>query len=516
MYVCSTVAITLMLVGAIPSVAKVQTSVDLNKSDGLFVDTRIASGLHEPTAMEFSPDGRLIVAERGGNITIIKDASVLPAPFLSIPTDTSIYDRGLLGITLDPNFATNGYVYVYYTVHNSTDQQQAQPAHNRVSRFTANSTNPDRALAGSEKVLIDLDPLIPDVHNGGGLHFGQDGKLYIAVGDNDIGGNSQSLATNLGKMLRINPDGSIPADNPFYSVQGARKEIWALGLRNPFTFAFSPSSGKMYINDVGLESWEEINEGKAGANYGWPLCEGMCSNANFTNPIYAYPHNGTDHSITGGAFYEGTQFPEEYRGSYFYGDFSAGFIKRLTPNNEAVDFLQNVTSPVDIDVGPDGCLYYLSIGTGEVHRVQSGSFPITHMSDTSASGATSVYSGKHIDSEYVTSKSVLAGKRIDSITIQLSKAGSPTGTVQVGVFAKDLSVKKLFGTMDAAALTTTSTNYTFQLSNNELYKIKAGDYIGVKFTGGNSTNYVLAMRDANPANSFDGTRSFRAFHGSAG
>jgi hypothetical protein len=171
-------------------------------------------------------------------------------------------------------------------------------------------------------------------------------------------------------MLRINSDGSIPQDNPFYNVQGAKKAIWATGLRNPFTFAFSPSSGVMYINDVGQESWEEIDLGMAGANYGWPLCEGFCSNANFTNPVYAYPHNGTEHAITGGAFYEGSQFPPEYWGSYFFGDFAAGFIKRLTPSGTAVDFLQNVTSPVDIDVGPDGSLYYLSIGSGEVHQVQ--------------------------------------------------------------------------------------------------------------------------------------------------
>jgi glucose/arabinose dehydrogenase len=354
-----------MLLSAVPSSAHAQTSIDLGTGTGSFVDTTVASGLHGPTAMEFSPDGRLFVSQEGGNVTIVKNGQTLPAPFLTVPTITS-NEMGLLGITLDPNFAANGYVYVYYTVQGATDSQ----AHNRVSRFTADPSNPDRVLAGSEKVLLNMDQLTPSLHNGGGLHFGPDGRLYIATGDNYVWANAQSLNTDLGKMLRINSDGSIPQDNPFYNVQGAKKEIWATGLRNPFTFAFSPLSGVMYINDVGQESWEEINEGVAGANYGWPLCEGFCSNANFTNPIYVYPHNGAPHAITGGAFYEGSQFPPQYRGSYFFGDFAAGFIKRLTPEGTAVDFLQNVTSPVDIDVGPDGSLYYLSIGSGEVHQVQ--------------------------------------------------------------------------------------------------------------------------------------------------
>ncbi|MGI0005559.1 MAG: PQQ-dependent sugar dehydrogenase, partial [Nitrososphaera sp.] len=189
-----------------------------------------------------------------------------------------------------------------------------------------------------------------------------------AVGDHGSSSNSQSLSTRQGKMLRINADGTIPSDNPFYNTAGAKKEIWALGLRNPFTFAFS-SSGVMYINDVGQDSWEEVNVGKAGANYGWPACEGMC--ASHVNPIHVYQHPPDGGmSIAGAAFYEATQFPSEYRGSYFFGDYVGGFIKRLTPDGNAVDFLSGVSTPVDVKVGPDGSLYYLSIWEGEVHRVQ--------------------------------------------------------------------------------------------------------------------------------------------------
>jgi glucose/arabinose dehydrogenase len=317
--------------------------------------------------MAFAPDGRLFVAEKDGDVRIIKQGALLGTPFLSVNTDVCC-ERGLLGITLDPDFATNGFVYVYYT---ATAAGAAGSIHNRVSRFTADPSNADVALAGSEQPILDLEPLAPNFHNGGAIHFGPDGKLYVAVGDNYTFENAQMLTTRLGKMLRINPDGTIPADNPFYNTPGAKKEIWALGLRNPFTFAFS-SSGLMYINDVGNAWAEEIDAGEPGANYGWPLCEGACLNPNFVDPVYAYTHeDGSGKAITGGAFYEAEQFPSEYRGSYFFGDYVQGFIKRLLPGSGAVmDFLGNVPSPVDIDVGPDGSLYYLSIGEGAVHRVQ--------------------------------------------------------------------------------------------------------------------------------------------------
>jgi PKD repeat protein len=272
-----------------------------------------------------------------------------------------------LGIAFDPDFVSNHHLYVYYTT-------SEDPVHNRVSRLTANPANPDLVLAGSELPILDLEPLVTSAHNGGALEFGPDGKLYVATGDNYTRENAQKLTTRLGKILRINQDGSIPEDNPFFNAPGeVRKEIWALGLRNPFTFAFSPvveDGGKMYINDVGNDSAEEINVGAAGANYGWPRCEGACLNLDFVDPLYAYTHeDGSGKAITGGAFYEGNQFPAEYRGSYFFGDYVLGFIKRLTPDGQVMDF-QNAFSPVDIDISPDGSLYYLSIGEGAVHRVQ--------------------------------------------------------------------------------------------------------------------------------------------------
>src|SRR4029077_18085868 len=157
-------------------------------------------------------------------------------------------------------------VYTYYTTPEGG-------AHNRVSRFTAAG---DVAAPSSEVHLLDLEPLSSATnHNGGALHFGPDGKLYIGVGENADGANAQTLSNLLGKMLRINANGSIPTDNPFYNTAtGNNRAIWALGLRNPFNFAFHAGTPRLFINDVGESTYEEINDGIAGSNYGWPITEG--------------------------------------------------------------------------------------------------------------------------------------------------------------------------------------------------------------------------------------------------
>src|SRR5713226_2276827 len=339
-----------------------------------FVETQIASGLSSPTAMALAPDGRIFVCEQGGTLRVLKNGALLPTPFVSISVDSS-GERGLLGVAFDPSFATNNFVYVYYTVPGS-------PAHNRVSRFTANG---DVAVAGSEVVLLNLDNLSSATnHNGGAIHFGPDGKLYVAVGENANSANSQTLVNLLGKVLRINSDGTIPADNPFFNTAGARKEIWALGLRNPFTFAFQPGTGRQFINDVGQSTWEEINDGIAGSNYGWSICEGACSppNANFRDPLFQYGHGSsstTGCAIVGGNFYNPSvvQFPASYVGKYFFADLCTGWIRLFdSSNNTAADFATGISNPVDLKVATDGSLYYLSIGSAAVFKVQfSGAAP---------------------------------------------------------------------------------------------------------------------------------------------
>ena len=332
-----------------------------------FSETMISSGLSNPTAMDFAPDGRLFVCLQGGQLRVIKNGVLLSTPFVTLTVDNS-GERGLLGIAFDLSFATNNFVYVYYTVPGS-------PSHNRVSRFTANG---DVAAGGSEVPILNLDNLSTATnHNGGAIHFGSDGKLYVAVGENANPANSQTLNNRLGKILRVNSDGSIPTDNPFFnSAQGDNRSIWALGLRNPFTFAFQPGTTRMFINDVGQNTWEEIDDGIAGSNYGWDLCEGACSppNANFRDPLFQYSHGGIWCAIVGGAFYNPlvVQFPTSYVGKYFFADLCGGWIRLFDPShNTASDFAAGISAPVDLKVAADGTLYYLSIGSSAVFRIQA-------------------------------------------------------------------------------------------------------------------------------------------------
>jgi glucose/arabinose dehydrogenase len=341
-----------------------------------FVDDLIASGIPSPTAMAFAPDGRLFVAQQNGQLRVLSNANppvLLSTPFLTVPVSSS-GERGLLGIAFDPNFATNRFVYVYYTA--------TTPAiHNRVSRFTASSTNPNVAQAGSETVILELNNLSSATnHNGGAMHFGPDGRLFIAVGENANRNNAQTLNNLLGKMLRINSDGTIPSDNPFFTqATGNNRAIWALGLRNPFTFAFQPGSGRMFINDVGEVTWEEINDGIRGSNYGWPQTEGPTSQTGVRAPLFAYQHGSsgtTGCAITGGAFYNPAtvQFPSSFVGRYFFGDFCSGWIRVFNPaDGTASAFATALSSVVDNKVRTEGSLWYLQRGgspAGQVRRVR--------------------------------------------------------------------------------------------------------------------------------------------------
>jgi glucose/arabinose dehydrogenase len=228
----------------------------------------------------------------------------------------------------------------------------------------------DTVVAGSEVLIFRLENQSDDRHMGGALDFGKDGKLYISTGDNGTPDHAQSLANLFGKMLRINKDGTIPTGNPFYTAaSGKNRAIWAMGLRNPFKFAIKPGSTTLFINDVGAHTWEEINQGAAGANYGWPIHEGPESDATYMPPVYAYEHGSTDTtgcSITGGVFYKPTtvQFPSKYVGNYFFADYCSGWIGRYVPSADTVrGFATGLGSVVDLEVSKDGELYYLSRGS---------------------------------------------------------------------------------------------------------------------------------------------------------
>lgn len=342
--------------------------------------------------MEFAPNGDLWVLEQAGAVKRFRPGSTTADIVGDISNLglSSVGERGVLGIAFDPQYATNKEVYLYYTA--------ISPAtHNRVSRFTVNDANAadyyflgadaggsDLGAGGKpmETVVFDLDNLSSATnHNGGAIHFGPDGKLYIAVGENANPPNSQSLANALGKVLRINSDGSIPTDNPFFATAANKgKAIWALGLRNPYTFAFQPATGRMIINDVGQNTWEEIDDGLAGANYGWPATEGNTgtpptSPGMYQGPLYTYSHGSgafQGYAITGGAFYSPTvqQFPAQFSGDYFFADYVNSWINVYDFSTGTVsEFATSAPGTVDLRVTSDGSLYYLARNAGQVLRV---------------------------------------------------------------------------------------------------------------------------------------------------
>lgn len=323
-----------------------------------FVHETVVSGLSRPTAMVVLPDGRWLVAEQAGRLRVVDNGQLLPTPAVTLNVD-STSERGLLGVTIDQDFATNRYVYVYHTTHTGTRV-------NQISRFVLNGN-----VAQSQKVLFTLDPLTAGNHNGGAIHFGADKKLYVAVGDNAEPANAQSLASLHGKMLRLNPSGSISISGPYYQkLPGKYQSIYASGLRNPYTFAIHPTTGEIFINDVGQKTFEEINRGRSGANYGWPGTEGPTSDPAYDAPIHSYGRD-IGQAITASTFYAPTtqQFPLSYRDDYFFGDYVAGWIKVLDrATNQRYDFATGVDKPVDLDVLPDGSMLYLSYA-GKINKI---------------------------------------------------------------------------------------------------------------------------------------------------
>ncbi|MCF6404103.1 PQQ-dependent sugar dehydrogenase [Chitinophaga filiformis] len=333
-----------------------------------FQRVQVASGISSAAALAFLPDGRILVCQETGQLRVIKNGSLLSTPAITLSVNAS-GERGLIGIAVDPNFATNRYIYLYYT-HTSGP-------HNRVSRFTMNGD-----VAGAETVLLDLPTLSAIYHNGGGLSFGNDGKLYVSVGDNKVGDNARNLDSYMGKLLRINPDGSVPTGNPF-SGGAARSRVWAYGLRNPFTNAVDPVSGKIFINDVGESTWEEINDASVGGrHFGWPDQEGTCSSncTGLTNPLYRYstnragtPPDGQGCAINGGTFFNGaiSNYPAVYNGKYFFLDYCGGWINYLNPASPTrTAFATGLGGGlVYIKQGIDGNLYFLSRDNGVLYKL---------------------------------------------------------------------------------------------------------------------------------------------------
>ena len=381
-----------------------------------FTDSLVVA-VPTPTALTFTPDERLLVTTQPGALRVVAGGALLSQPALDLSGKLcSNSERGLLGVAVDPAFASNRFIYLYYTFKkfSGCPTNTSDAPVNRVSRFTLGDNNV--ANPASEVILIDNIPSPGGNHNGGDLEFGKDGYLYVSVGDGgcDYASNSGCAGSNdaardqhvlLGKVLRITADGGIPPTNPFQGSNSARcnttgmtdpgkvcKETFASGLRNPFRLAFDPnaSATRFYINDVGQNAWEEIDLGAAGADYGWNVREGHCANgsttecgappAGMTNPIFDYGRGDGCSSITGGAFVPSGVWPAPYGGSYLFSDYVCGKIFRLVPAGNGTftraDFATGLggSSAVTLRFGPDGGLYYTTYaGGGQIRRISLNS-----------------------------------------------------------------------------------------------------------------------------------------------
>ncbi|HEY7393339.1 MAG TPA: PQQ-dependent sugar dehydrogenase, partial [Gemmatimonadaceae bacterium] len=312
----------------------------------------VATGLTSPVYVASPPgDPRLFVVEQNGRVRIVSNGTLLTQPFLDVRSRVNFNgERGLLSIAFHPSYATNGFFFIYFT---DTD------GNIRVERFHV-SSNPDVADAASSTLIIGIAHPTFANHNGGLLMFGPDGMLYMGTGDGGSGGdpngNGQNRNALLGKLLRLDVNGAlpyvVPPNNPFVGQSGARGEIWAMGLRNPWRYAFDRQAGLLYIADVGQDNREEVDVVSAatgGQNYGWNIMEGTgcygsqtCSQTGLTLPVIDYPHS-EGCSITGGFVYRGTSIPE-IAGQYFYSDYCSGWLRSFRIVNGTV------TSPKQWDV----------------------------------------------------------------------------------------------------------------------------------------------------------------------
>ncbi|HEY8597693.1 MAG TPA: PQQ-dependent sugar dehydrogenase [Thermomicrobiales bacterium] len=371
----------------------------------------LVTNVAAPTALAFTPDGRMLITTQPGQLRVYMGGALLPIPALDLADGGMLCkenERGLLGVAVDPNFATNHFIYLYYTRITSPGAACTANvmAYNRVSRWTLSNEN----VASDETVLIDEIASPFGNHNGGDLNFGKDGFLYVSVGD---GGSTPQTAQQLhslnGKILRIKGDGGIPDGNPYRGTDSVRcnenggtgdtgkkcREIFAYGLRNPFRMGFDPNAAttRFFINDVGQNAWEEIDNGQNGANYGWDCREGnhpyrttdRCSPppSILTGPIYEYGRGTGCSSITGAAFVPNGVWPASYDGAYMFADYVCGKIFTLRETSPGTwtrsDFVTGLGSSSAVHLrfgpwnGPNGAtqaLYYTNYADGgEIRRI---------------------------------------------------------------------------------------------------------------------------------------------------
>jgi glucose/arabinose dehydrogenase len=354
-----------------------------------YTTTNIVTGLRHPIAMEFAPDGRIFLTQKGGDgfstnqaaqVRIFNSAGTALGILWDFTDSVETYfERGVLGVALDPDFDNNHYVYVFYN--------HASPAMIRVVRITENNN------VGINPVVIFQysDPFSAGNHTGGNIHFkpGDNDHLFISIGDRAVQANSQLLTNPCGKLLRINKDGSIPTDNPFYDdgivATGNDDRIWCYGLRNTFDFTFSTVNDSIYGSENGLNTWDEVNQLMRSANYGWPTCEGFfnqgsttvnCSMAGSVLPIDTW--GAPLPAITGIIIYDHPLMPE-FQGHMLVADYDNGRITDIELTGAAqnvagtrVNFPTVYNRLVEIVQGPEGCIYIIQGGyttNGSIRRI---------------------------------------------------------------------------------------------------------------------------------------------------
>lgn len=387
-----------------------------------FAVRTVATGIEEPTGFAFTPDGRIFVAAKQGNVRVVKNSALLPAPLIDLTARVNTYgDRGLLGIAVDPNFATGSpYVYLLYTYENDA----ANPTGAKTARLARYTVAGDTAAPASEQVLlgsivgdatrpscdnfaVGADCLVSDEisHSIGSVRFASDGTLFVSVGDgasfnfaDDKALRAQNLDALAGKLLRITTTGQGVPGNPFYDGHASHNhaKVWAYGFRNPFRFSLRPGTDVPYVGDTGWDTWEEVDVAVKGGNYGWPCYEGEARQAAYAaksgcQSLYAqgtgavrfglvtYGHVTSGYTpvstaVIGGAFITGTNYPAQYRGQYLWGDVQQ-FLRILSVDASdariagPTAFAPTVDIPTDLQMGPDGNLYLAAIFTQRIQKI---------------------------------------------------------------------------------------------------------------------------------------------------
>jgi len=321
-------------------------------SDGVpLAVERVADGLADPTDLAVAPDGRVFVAERfAGRIRVIRDGVLLQTPLATFADTATTGEQGLLGLALDPGFPQAPWLYAYQTYVAASGGVS-----NRIVRVRATDE-----VGGAPEPVLDRIPA-STVHNGGVIGFGPDGKLYALVGDAQDANAAQDLRRLNGKVIRLNADGSVPSDNPFFGQGNANPYVYTYGHRNMFGLAFHPATGTAYITENGPQDSDEVNLLVPGGNYGWPVVRGTANRPPYIDPIATWTPTIAP---TNAAFPTGSRFAS-FEGDLVLGDWNTGTLRRLDldpPRYDSVaaeDLVMRTPDGIlEMEPAPDGSIWF--------------------------------------------------------------------------------------------------------------------------------------------------------------